>query len=172
MLETRLQRALRSATDEPVAAAPSAEEMLLFVFRLGSLLVGVDSALVREVVRASRLTPLPRVPSFLLGVMSHRGEVLPVVDLLRILGKGEGRLTPSSRLFVGLTKAYVAAVLVEEVQGLVTVSADRCSPPPLGSTGDDEYVRAVIANWRQGETLTVLALDRLLASARARAVAR
>ena len=46
------------------------------------------------------MTALPRVPAFVLGVGAVRGEVVPVIDILRFLGKGESRVHGRSRLFV------------------------------------------------------------------------
>src|SRR5262245_13911017 len=98
---TPLQRALQGAPERapPVKGRPEQE---LFFFRLSDLRLGVPSENVREVIRAGPITPLPRSPSFILGVCGHRGEVFPVLDLLRFLGRGEARLSPRTRLFVGV----------------------------------------------------------------------
>jgi hypothetical protein len=51
---------------------------------------GVDVQQVREIVRSQTLTPLPRAPELVEGVIDLRGVIVPVVDLGRALG-GTGR---------------------------------------------------------------------------------
>lgn len=41
---------------------------------------------VREIVPPGEITPLPRVPDFVCGLLNLRGSVVPVVDLARRLG--------------------------------------------------------------------------------------
>jgi hypothetical protein len=47
----------------------------------GGELVAVPIESVREILEVGRLTPLPRTPDFVRGVMNLRGAVVPVVDL-------------------------------------------------------------------------------------------
>ncbi len=56
------------------------------VLAIGDARVGIAAASVEEVCDAAELAPLPRAPDHLLGLMSLRGEPLPVVDLGRFLG--------------------------------------------------------------------------------------
>src|SRR5688500_12843291 len=99
-------------------AAQARPEQEFFCFRLGDLRLGVPSENVLAVPRAGLPTPLPRPPSFILGVTGHRGEVLPVLDLLRFLSKGEARIGPRTRLFVGISGSYVSGVVADTVLGL------------------------------------------------------
>lgn len=49
-----------------------------------TLAVPIDD--VREILQVARLTPLPRTPHFVRGVMNLRGAVVPVIDLAARLG--------------------------------------------------------------------------------------
>ena len=79
---TPLQRALGLAPETALARVERPEKEF-FVFKIGQLMLGVDSGNAREVTRLGVITPLPRAASFVMGVAGHRGEVLPVVDLMR-----------------------------------------------------------------------------------------
>ena len=52
---------------------------------------------VRELVRAVRLTPLPRAPAVVEGLLNLRGELLPVLDLRRRFRLPARRLSASDR---------------------------------------------------------------------------
>lgn len=171
MAPTPLERALKGAPDRATAGAARVEREL-FLFRVDKLLLGVTSESVREVIRVGPLTPLPRMAAFVLGVVGHRGEVLPVIDLLRFLGQGELHPHPRMRLFVGLAGAWSAAFLADEVLGLLRVPAEEILPPPVGAQLGGDQVIGVYRRPGDARTATLLDLSRVFVSARQRAVAR
>jgi purine-binding chemotaxis protein CheW len=168
---TPLQRALRIAPARAVAAQARPEQEF-FCFRVGNLRLGVPSENVLEVLRAGLLTPLPRAPSFLLGVTGHRGEVLPVMDLLRFLAKGEARIMPRTRLFVGVSSTYVCGVVADTVLGLRKFLVSDILPPPIGADAATEHMLGVVAGPTAEEAINLLNFSKLLQTARQRAVAR
>ena len=46
----------------------------------------IETRYIREVVRVSKLTPVPETPAFIAGVTNLRGDVLAVMDLGELLG--------------------------------------------------------------------------------------
>jgi purine-binding chemotaxis protein CheW len=159
------------APDRAVAAQARPEQEF-FCFRVGDLRLGVPSENVLEVLRAGLLTPLPRTPSFIMGVTGHRGEVLPVVDLLRFLSKGEARIGPRTRLFVGITGSYVAGVVADTVLGLRRIPVADILPPPLGGDAAAEHLLGVVQGSGPQDGINLLNFSKLLQTARQRAVAR
>lgn len=170
LFETPLQRALAEA---PVQRAPEAprSEREYFVFRVGDAVMGVRSEHVREVTRMSSLTPLPRSPAFVLGVVGHRGEVFPLIDLLRFLGHGAARVAPRSRLFVTLVGGSVVGFLVESVAGLRRVADAEMLPPPAGPSPGLEHIEGLCQSRVLG-SLMLLDLPSIIAAARRRLVSR
>jgi purine-binding chemotaxis protein CheW len=164
-----LTRALASAPDQPRAQAARPEQEL-FVFHLGALAIGVPSDQVREVTRMSPLTPLPRAPSFVLGVVGHRGEIFPLIDLLRFLNLGESRPKGRSRIFISHLQTFVVGFHADDVVGLRRVLLAERLPPP-SSVAHAEFVEGVV-NLRELGTLTILNLARVVQTARQRVSAR
>jgi purine-binding chemotaxis protein CheW len=133
--------------------------------------MGVRSEHVREVTRMGLVTPLPRAPAFVLGVVGQRGEVFPVIDLLRFLGQGDSRPKPGARLFVAAVSGSVVAFVVEQVEGLRRIAeADRL-PPPSGPGPGLEHVEGVSQPKLAGP-LTLLDLPGIVAAARRALVSR
>jgi purine-binding chemotaxis protein CheW len=58
------------------------------VLPVGDERYAFDTARVREVAAAPRSTPLPGAPGWVLGVISVRGEVVPLLDTVAMLGLG------------------------------------------------------------------------------------
>ncbi len=168
---TPLKQALQVAPERTVVSNARPEQEF-FCFKLGDLRIGVPSESVREVTKAVPLTPLPRSAPFVLGVMGHRGEVLTVIDLLRFLGKGEARITPRTRFFVGVNGALTAAILADQVIGLKAIAVADILPPPMGGDVSAEHLIGVVSPGKPAEVLTLVNLAKLFQTARAKAVGR
>jgi len=75
---------------------PDSGEMLdLLLFSLADSRYAVETQHVTEVIALRDLSPLPRTPSFLAGVIHHRGRILPVLDVHRFLGFPADGAVPS-----------------------------------------------------------------------------
>jgi purine-binding chemotaxis protein CheW len=96
---------------------------------------------VREIVRLRALTPIPRVPSIVLGVISLRGEIVQVLDLRQALGAAG--VPPGRRARIVVMhgdEGEVAGLLVDAVTEVMRVAESELSEPP----GDPaEFVRAI-----------------------------
>lgn len=165
-----LQRALVNAPDRATAQAARPDEEF-FIFRTGELTLGVRSEHVREVTRMGPLTPLPRSPSFLLGVVGHRGAVFPLVDLLRFLSQGESKPTQRSRLFISESGGQVEGFLADHVIGLRRIFLSDKMPAPAGGGATAEFLDGVVQSRELG-SLSLLHLPRIVQSARQKSVAR
>lgn len=55
-------------------------------FYLGSEEYALDLEIVSELIKPRALTELPQVPEYVCGIISLRGEVIPVIDLKQRLG--------------------------------------------------------------------------------------
>ncbi len=129
----------QTAPPEEPAAEPAAEvqelpqeqDLELLAFRLGSedYLVPVD--LVAEVLTPREITAVPHVPSYILGVCSLRGVVLPIIDLNRRLGLGESVRDEKSRIVVvTLGPDDQVGLFVDRVQGVVRIPPSSVRPAP------------------------------------------
>ncbi len=170
MADSTLKQALAHAPakSRPQAAAPDEE---YFVFKVDTLIFGVTSEHVREVTRMGPLTPLPRTPSFVLGVVGHRGQVFPLIDLLRFLGQGETRTSSRTRLFVIETQGFVVGFVADEVIGLRRLLVADKLPPPAATGGSSEFLDGLISTPDLG-AMTLLNIARVVTSARHKVASR
>lgn len=167
---TPLQRALADAPERGKAHVQRPDEEF-FVFRLGALTLAVNSTQVREVSRLTPMTPLPRVPSFVLGVVGNRGQVTPVIDLLRFLQQGESKASLGGRIFVGEANGLAVAFLADQVVGLRRIFVADKLPPPSGIGSATEFLTGLVQHRELG-TISLLDLGRVLSSARTSVVRR
>ena len=112
---------------------------------------------VREIVRMRTVTPVPRVPAAVRGVISLRGEIVQVLDLRRRLGLPPAEPTRRSRVVVVHgDEGRVAGLMVDAVREVVSVGEESLRPAPSESG-------AVADLCARGDAfVSVLDLDRVL----------
>ncbi|MBF0399898.1 MAG: chemotaxis protein CheW [Magnetococcales bacterium] len=55
--------------------------MLVSTFHLGTICIGVDILLVREINRSMEFSPIPGAPNYILGMLNIRGRIITLFDL-------------------------------------------------------------------------------------------
>lgn len=93
--------------------------MMLLAFTLDDWRCALELSTVERVYRAVAVTPLPDAPDIVLGVVSVRGIVLPVVDIRRRFRLPEKNLTPDDRLIIARSTGCLVALVVDDVTDVV-----------------------------------------------------
>jgi purine-binding chemotaxis protein CheW len=105
---------------------------------------GVDVRMVQEIIRVSEITPVPRAPGFIKGVINLRGRIIPVVDLKRKLNLGEvDEAARQSRIVVVKVRDRMIGLLVDGASQVLKVPVASIEPPP-------EEVVEIDANYMRG----------------------
>lgn len=84
---------------------------------------------VERVLRMVAVSPLPKAPAIILGVVNFHGQVIPVLDLQRRFGLSSRNHGLSSRLLVARTSRRTIALPVNEVLGVQEVAAETVTLP-------------------------------------------
>jgi chemotaxis-related protein WspB len=74
--------------------------MLVLTFQVGSNHLALEVGRVHKVVPFVRLQPVACSPPWLAGVFIYRGQLVPVIDLHRLLGVGECPVHLSTRIIL------------------------------------------------------------------------
>jgi purine-binding chemotaxis protein CheW len=123
---------------------------------------GLEVAHIREIVRAQEVTPLPRAPVLIEGVIDLRGRVVPVIDLCRALHGAPAPDVRSTRIAVVEVEGLVLGLRVEAAVDVLSVDAAAVEEPPaLATQAGYDAVRAVIRRADEPPVL-LLSLERLL----------
>jgi purine-binding chemotaxis protein CheW len=122
---------------EPAAEAPEEEPREYLGFSLAGEEYAVELERIREIVRVPQITEVPRAPADISGVMSLRGEVMPVFDLRKRLRlpAGEAPSTKRARVVVVDVGDGPEGILVDAVDQVVRLRPSTIEPPPPGLGG-------------------------------------
>jgi len=139
------------------AAAPTRWRQLL-TFRLGEDPYAVPIERVREIVRLPAITPMPRVPECVRGVISLRGEMVEVIDLRRRLGLPDSPPTRTSRVVVLHDDGRATSgLLVDGVNDVLRVPHEAISE---SAPSEDAHVSGLCE--RGNGFVSLLDVDRVL----------
>ena len=138
--------------------------MKLVIFELGGDLFAADVLAVDRVLRYVAPSAVPDVPSWVEGVIEHRGAVIPVIDLRRRVGAAEAVIGAGTRTVVLNTSAGYVAGIVDSVREVAVVPTGAVTaPPPLFRGMSTEAIRGIA---KVGERLVVvLDVERVMATA-------
>lgn len=106
----------------------------LLTFSLGSEGYGVSIIKVKEIIGMMDITPIPRTPEFIKGVINLRGRIIPVLDLRVKFGMEPKEYNERTCIIVaevnmnGVQK--LLGIVVDMVSEVVTISNDQIEPPP------------------------------------------
>ncbi len=131
-------------------------------FEVGGAVYAIDVAQLREVVRWQPVTPMPRAPELLEGVLDLRGAVLPVVDLGRVLSGAPVVPTPDARIAVVEVDGLVLGLAVDAaIEVLSADASDLEDPPALVTQAGYDATRAVVRR-PDSAPILVLSLEHVL----------
>jgi purine-binding chemotaxis protein CheW len=133
------------------------DEVEVLAIRLGGERYAVETRCLRAVQWVSGVTPVPWTPSFVVGIVSVRGEIVTLLDLAAMIGVGAWVVTdPAPVLLMGLPGVR-SGLVVDEVLGVERLKLEHLQPSLSGR----EFARGVAPR-----DTTVLDLEALLASGR------
>lgn len=123
------------------------EEIQVVEFLLGDDTYAVNLFDVREIVEASKITPLPHAPPHIRGIIDLRGEITTIIDLRTLIGATKRAGSDSEDLrFIVLDESVTngkTGVVVDEVASVLTVPLSDIDQSNRGSD-EDSYILGVI----------------------------
>lgn len=124
----------------PDRAKPGVLQFL--VFTLEGLRYGLPLSAAERAVRAVEITPLPKAPEIVLGIINFEGRVVAVVNVRRRFRLPDREVQLSDQLIVARTAQRSVALLVDRAQGLVERAEGEIVPTEM-VLPDLEYIRGV-----------------------------
>lgn len=134
---------------------PETTLLKMAAFRVGRHECAVDIMSIKEIVNPLPITPLPRAPDFLEGVVELRGAIVPIVDLRKRMGIPAEK-TPSMKYIIVSLDGRIIGLVVDSVTEVISVPISDLRPSPRMIK--DSEAQPVSAMCRFGDRL-ILILD-------------
>jgi two-component system, chemotaxis family, chemotaxis protein CheV len=152
---------LLEAVDARTKLAGS-NRMEILLFSLGtSETFGINVFKVREVSRTPFITRAPNMPNGVEGLISLRGNVIPVLSLARILSIAKPGQGLGSSMMVTEYSKRTLGFLVHDVDRIIRVEWDKVRQPENMAGPTQNYITA-ITELSDGKLVSILDVETIL----------
>jgi len=159
----RAEKNLLDAVDARTTLAGSNRmEILLFSLGTGETF-GINVFKVREVSKTPFITKAPNMPNGVEGLISLRGNVIPVLELGKVLGLNDPGAELGKSMMVTEYSKRTLGFLVEEVDRIIRVEWDKVRTPENVSSGVHNFITA-ITELTDGTLVSILDVETILAN--------
>jgi purine-binding chemotaxis protein CheW len=115
------------------------------LFRVDKATYGVRSAEVQQVEMIEEITPVPNAPSYIDGIVSLRGQIVPVINLRRRFALEQIPYDMLSRLVVVKIEGRVIGLAVDTAREFVKIDPELIENPPETLVGPGvEYLEGIV----------------------------
>ena len=127
-------------------------------FELASEEYGIEILKVREIIGLLSITPVPRTPEYVRGVINLRGKVIPVIDLKIKFGMDRTEDTRETCIIVveveHASDKVLTGILVDRVREVLDIKAENIEDAPeMGDGIDTNFIKGM---GKTGERVSIL----------------
>ena len=163
LMETHSKNLLDSIDARTTLVGSNRMEILLFSLGTGELF-GINVFKVREVSRTPTITKAPNMPKGVEGLISLRGNVIPVLALARIMKLStEGSRNWGAMMVTEYNKRTLG-FLVHEVDRIIRVEWDKVKAPESVVSASGHDLITAITELPEGKLVSILDVEQILAN--------
>jgi purine-binding chemotaxis protein CheW len=128
-------------------------------FLLANEHYGIESHFIGEVYPLKDYTPLPGVPSFVLGLVNVRGRILSVIDIKKFFDLPEKGLSDLNKIIIVKDEKMEFGILADAILGVRNIAVSEIGPSLPTLTGiREEFLQGIT-----GKRMVILDAARILA---------
>lgn len=113
-------------------------------FNLGGESYAVELLKVKEVITPPEMTPIPKAPAYVCGLMNLRGLVLTVIDLRKKLGITPHKDSSQNGVIIFDLGERLVGVMVDSIQKVLNMSQQQIKPVPDSEGPTANYFLGVL----------------------------
>lgn len=143
---------IQEQTGESEEVIISTERFLTFTS--DGLTIGVSTNYVTEILTNHSITMIPLVPDYVSGIINLRGQIIPIIDIRRRMGKMPIDFTNTTCLIVLNINSISIGIIVDAVQQVMDIDRSHISAVPVEN--QQELINGMISS---GDRSVILFLD-------------
>ncbi|MBE9079381.1 chemotaxis protein CheW [Romeria aff. gracilis LEGE 07310] len=149
------------ALHPPLEAADSTVQLSLAVIGLDKAYFAIELASIREFINVQQVTPIPCAPTYILGNINLRGDIMVLADIRTALTQTPAKA--AAKAIVVEIDDIVAGILVDAVLDVINLSPAEVMPVPAASS-TISYLQGTVRY--NDKVLSILNLPALLSTDR------
>ena len=141
----------------------TAQEYVEFLtFRIENEEFCFDIKYIKEIIPIGEITMVPRAPETVKGILSLRGNMIPISDLREKLGFSSVLIPGSGRIVVTFLDNKVVGFIVDAVVQVVRVKPEQVKPPPPQTRDSHIPFATGVIHYNSNHLITVLDLETVM----------
>jgi purine-binding chemotaxis protein CheW len=113
-------------------------------FTLASETYGIETKFIREVYPLKDFTILPGVPSFILGILNVRGQIISIIDLKKFSNLPEKGIGELNKVIIIHSEHMEFGILADTIHGTRSIAVDSLHESPVSANGiGAEYLKGI-----------------------------
>jgi purine-binding chemotaxis protein CheW len=130
-------------------------------FKLDNETYGINVMRVQEVLRYTEIAPVPGAPSYVLGIINLRGNVVTVIDTRQRFGLNSGEISDNTRIVIIEADKQVVGIMVDSVAEVVYLRQSEIETAPnVGNEESAKFIQGVCN--KNNEWLILVELDKMM----------
>lgn len=123
----------------------NSEARQYLTFQLGEEEYGLDLVLAKEIIKPVKVTNVPNTEEHVLGVINLRGQIVPLLDIKRVLGlKDEPEMEKDERFIIVNMENILIGLLADRIKEVVRLKDDQIEGISENKKGyKQDYIRGV-----------------------------
>ncbi len=142
-------------------------KMEILLFSLGTReIFGINVFKVREVSQTPEITKSPNMPFGVQGVISLRGNIIPIISLAKFIGAAQAETRTYNSMIVTEFNRSTQALLVDSVDRIIRVDWEKMRAPEnvVSSSGGNQAMITAITELEDGKLVSILDVEQILSS--------
>ena len=159
-----IEKGMRRVVDRDLFAGEQEEDTLkdkYLIFRIASEDYGFEIRHVLEIIVIQKITDVPDMPEYVMGLINLRGQVVPVMDIRMRFGYEQRSYDERTCIVVVKTDDAPVGVVVDTVSAVQDIPEEDLSGPPSISKGKAHRFIQAMARMEE-KVAIILDVEKLL----------
>ncbi|HHW24138.1 MAG TPA: chemotaxis protein CheW [Bacillota bacterium] len=123
------------------------------IFKVGDDSYGIELGYVTEIVSVPKITKVPGLPEYLVGIINLRGSIIPVMDIRLRFNMPKIEYNDRTCIIITQIDGMDVGFVVDAVCEVANIPAESIVPPPETSKNKSNFIRGII---KSGDNIYLL----------------
>ncbi len=137
------------------------DELFVIEFILGKEVYAFENEYVREVITLTKYTAIPGLPSFILGVVNVRGEIISVINLKKLINLPEKGIGELNKIVILENENMEFGVLADSIIGMRNIKSGSVQE---SMSGISDMLKEFLYGVTKEDNTIILNADKMLNS--------
>lgn len=138
-------------------------DLHIVVFTLNKEICGAETSQVKQIIKYQEITKVPKMPKFIDGIISLRGNEIPIINLNKRLEFGETEVSKKTKIILTEIENKLVGFIVNDINELMKFTEDEIEllPQFIHEAGNG-YMNKVVK--RDDKIITIINLHTILSA--------